>query len=167
MPATGPTYVPFNRVEEYDANEECGSERFADRGGNAGRVRAAPVRLLSCAAASAAACIWGGWSCSGAGVRLDGRLLGPAGRPMVLGGRTLGTPAASSRGVGARLLVARMGRMAVPRRVLALITRTARRWRLQIQAPDETGKVTIAGHPSDDVAPGTLNSIRKQAGPKK
>ena len=29
------------------------------------------------------------------------------------------------------------------------------------------GKVTIAGHPSDDVAPGTLNSIQKQAGLKK
>ena len=29
------------------------------------------------------------------------------------------------------------------------------------------GKVTIAGHPADDVAPGTLNSIRKQAGLKK
>jgi len=28
------------------------------------------------------------------------------------------------------------------------------------------GRVTIAGKPSDDVAPGTLNSIRKQAGLK-
>ncbi|WP_422698384.1 type II toxin-antitoxin system HicA family toxin [Desulfofarcimen acetoxidans] len=28
------------------------------------------------------------------------------------------------------------------------------------------GRVTIAGHPSDDLAPGTLNSIFKQAGMK-
>lgn len=28
------------------------------------------------------------------------------------------------------------------------------------------GRVTIAGKPSDDLAPGTLNSIRKQAGLK-
>lgn len=26
------------------------------------------------------------------------------------------------------------------------------------------GRVTIAGHPSDDLAPGTLNSVLKQAG---
>jgi predicted RNA binding protein YcfA (HicA-like mRNA interferase family) len=30
----------------------------------------------------------------------------------------------------------------------------------------KTGRVTIAGKPSDDVAPGTLNSILKQAGLK-
>ena len=29
-----------------------------------------------------------------------------------------------------------------------------------------TGRVTIAGHPSDDLAPGTYNSILKQAGLK-
>jgi predicted RNA binding protein YcfA (HicA-like mRNA interferase family) len=28
------------------------------------------------------------------------------------------------------------------------------------------GRVTIAGKPSDDLAPGTLNSIRKQSGLK-
>jgi len=28
------------------------------------------------------------------------------------------------------------------------------------------GRVTVAGKPSDDLAPGTLNSIRKQAGLK-
>jgi len=28
------------------------------------------------------------------------------------------------------------------------------------------GRVTIAGHPGDDLAAGTLNSIRKQAGLK-
>ena len=30
----------------------------------------------------------------------------------------------------------------------------------------KTGRVTIAGHLSDDLAPGTLNSILKQAGLK-
>ena len=30
----------------------------------------------------------------------------------------------------------------------------------------KTGRVTIAGHPNDDVGPGTLNSILKQAGLK-
>jgi predicted RNA binding protein YcfA (HicA-like mRNA interferase family) len=30
----------------------------------------------------------------------------------------------------------------------------------------KAGRVTIAGKPSDDVAPGTLNSILKQAGLK-
>jgi len=37
----------------------------------------------------------------------------------------------------------------------------------QYKHPTKPGKVTIAGHPSDDVAPGTLNSILKQAGLKK
>jgi predicted RNA binding protein YcfA (HicA-like mRNA interferase family) len=32
--------------------------------------------------------------------------------------------------------------------------------------PLKPGKVTVAGHPSDDVAPGTFNHIRKQAGLK-
>jgi predicted RNA binding protein YcfA (HicA-like mRNA interferase family) len=32
--------------------------------------------------------------------------------------------------------------------------------------PVKPGRVTIAGHPSQDVAPGTLNSILKQAGLK-
>ena len=31
----------------------------------------------------------------------------------------------------------------------------------------KTGRVTIAGHPSDDLAPGTLNSVFKQAQLKK
>jgi predicted RNA binding protein YcfA (HicA-like mRNA interferase family) len=34
----------------------------------------------------------------------------------------------------------------------------------QYQHASKPGKVTIAGHPSDDIAPGTLNSIKKQAG---
>ena len=31
----------------------------------------------------------------------------------------------------------------------------------------KTGRVTVAGQPSDDLAPGTLNSILKQSGLKK
>jgi predicted RNA binding protein YcfA (HicA-like mRNA interferase family) len=34
----------------------------------------------------------------------------------------------------------------------------------QYKHPAKLGRVTIAGHPNDDLAPGTLNSIRKQAG---
>jgi predicted RNA binding protein YcfA (HicA-like mRNA interferase family) len=33
----------------------------------------------------------------------------------------------------------------------------------QFKHPEKAGRVTIAGHPGDDVAPGTLNSIVKQA----
>ena len=33
----------------------------------------------------------------------------------------------------------------------------------QFKHPTKTGLVTIAGKPSDDLAPGTLNSILKQA----
>ena len=33
----------------------------------------------------------------------------------------------------------------------------------QYKHPTKTGWVTIAGHPSDELAPGTLNSILKQA----
>jgi predicted RNA binding protein YcfA (HicA-like mRNA interferase family) len=33
----------------------------------------------------------------------------------------------------------------------------------QYKHPVKTGRVTIAGHRSDDLAPGTLNSILKQA----
>jgi predicted RNA binding protein YcfA (HicA-like mRNA interferase family) len=36
----------------------------------------------------------------------------------------------------------------------------------QYRHPDKSGRVTIAGKPSDDLAPGTLNSILKQAGLK-
>jgi len=32
---------------------------------------------------------------------------------------------------------------------------------------EKKGRVTIAGHPGDDLAPGTLNSVFKQAGIKK
>jgi len=33
----------------------------------------------------------------------------------------------------------------------------------QYKHPEKPGRVTIAGHPNDDLAPGTLNSILKQA----
>lgn len=37
----------------------------------------------------------------------------------------------------------------------------------QFKNPRKPGRVTVAGKPSDDLAPGTLNSILKQAGLKK
>ncbi|MCE7905604.1 MAG: type II toxin-antitoxin system HicA family toxin [Anaerolineae bacterium CFX3] len=37
----------------------------------------------------------------------------------------------------------------------------------QYKHPVKSGRVTIAGHPSDDIAPGTLNSVMKQARLKK
>ena len=37
----------------------------------------------------------------------------------------------------------------------------------QFKHPRKPGRVTIAGKPSDELAPGTLNSIRKQAGFRK
>lgn len=36
----------------------------------------------------------------------------------------------------------------------------------QFKHPVKSGRVTVAGKPSDDLAPGTLNSILKQAGLK-
>lgn len=36
----------------------------------------------------------------------------------------------------------------------------------QYKHPAKAGRVTIAGKPSDDLPPGTLNSILKQAGLK-
>lgn len=36
----------------------------------------------------------------------------------------------------------------------------------QYKHPIKPGRVTIAGHPNDDLAPGTLNSVLKQAGLK-
>lgn len=33
----------------------------------------------------------------------------------------------------------------------------------QYKHPAKSGRVTIAGHPNDDLAPGTLSSILKQA----
>ncbi|HXK49634.1 MAG TPA: type II toxin-antitoxin system HicA family toxin [Clostridiales bacterium] len=41
-----------------------------------------------------------------------------------------------------------------------IVTRGSHR---QFKHPEKTGRVTIAGHPGDDIAPGTLNSILKQA----
>jgi predicted RNA binding protein YcfA (HicA-like mRNA interferase family) len=37
----------------------------------------------------------------------------------------------------------------------------------QLNHPTKLGRVTVAGKPSDDVSTGTLNSILKQAGPKR
>lgn len=37
----------------------------------------------------------------------------------------------------------------------------------QLQHPQKPGTVTVAGRPSIDVPPGTLNSILKQAGLKR
>ncbi|MGH8454458.1 MAG: type II toxin-antitoxin system HicA family toxin [Nevskiales bacterium] len=37
----------------------------------------------------------------------------------------------------------------------------------QFRHPTKSGRVTVAGKPSDDLAPGTLNSILKQAGLRK
>ena len=36
----------------------------------------------------------------------------------------------------------------------------------QFNHPTKSGRVTVSGKPSDDLAPGTLNSILKQAGLK-
>jgi predicted RNA binding protein YcfA (HicA-like mRNA interferase family) len=36
----------------------------------------------------------------------------------------------------------------------------------QFKHPTKPGRVTVPGKPSDDLAPGTLNSILKQAGLK-
>ncbi len=36
----------------------------------------------------------------------------------------------------------------------------------QLKHPTKKGRVTVPGKPSDDLAPGTLNSILKQAGLK-
>jgi predicted RNA binding protein YcfA (HicA-like mRNA interferase family) len=36
----------------------------------------------------------------------------------------------------------------------------------QFKHPEKKGRVTVAGKPSDDLAPGTLSSILKQAGLK-
>ena len=37
----------------------------------------------------------------------------------------------------------------------------------QFKHPTKPGRVTVAGKPSDDLAPGTLNSILKQSGFKR
>jgi predicted RNA binding protein YcfA (HicA-like mRNA interferase family) len=44
-----------------------------------------------------------------------------------------------------------------------VVTRGSHR---QYKHPAKPGRVTIAGHPGHDLAPGTLNSILKQAGLK-
>ena len=37
----------------------------------------------------------------------------------------------------------------------------------QFKHPTKPGRVTVSGKPNDDIAPGTLNSVFKQAGWKK
>ena len=37
----------------------------------------------------------------------------------------------------------------------------------QFKHPEKVGRVTVAGKPNDDLPPGTLSSILKQAGLKK
>jgi len=37
---------------------------------------------------------------------------------------------------------------------------------VQLKHPSKRGRVTVAGHPNDDLAPGTLKSILVQAGLK-
>lgn len=44
-----------------------------------------------------------------------------------------------------------------------VVTRGSHR---QYKHPSKPGRVTVAGKPSDDLAPGTWNSILKQAGLK-
>jgi predicted RNA binding protein YcfA (HicA-like mRNA interferase family) len=44
-----------------------------------------------------------------------------------------------------------------------VVTRGSHR---QFKHPTKPGRVTVAGMPSEDIAPGTLNSILKQAGLK-
>ncbi|HJW80880.1 MAG TPA: type II toxin-antitoxin system HicA family toxin [Acidiferrobacterales bacterium] len=45
-----------------------------------------------------------------------------------------------------------------------VVTRGSHR---QFKHPDKPGRVTVAGKPSDDLSPGTLGSIFKQASIKK
>jgi predicted RNA binding protein YcfA (HicA-like mRNA interferase family) len=58
------------------------------------------------------------------------------------------------------------------REVIALLLadgwelKTIRGSHRQFKHPSKPGRVTVAGKPSDDVAPGTQNSILKQAGLK-
>ena len=47
---------------------------------------------------------------------------------------------------------------------LLVVTRGSHR---QFKHPNKPGRVTVPGKPSDELAPGTLNSIRKQSGIKK
>jgi predicted RNA binding protein YcfA (HicA-like mRNA interferase family) len=47
---------------------------------------------------------------------------------------------------------------------LLVVTRGSHR---QFKHPNKPGRVTVPGKPSDELALGTLNSIRKQSGIKK
>jgi predicted RNA binding protein YcfA (HicA-like mRNA interferase family) len=61
----------------------------------------------------------------------------------------------------------------MPPKVREVVKRLEREgWRLvdyegshrQFRHPVKPGKVTVPGHPADDVPPGTWNSIQRQAG---
>ncbi len=57
------------------------------------------------------------------------------------------------------------------RDIIALITadgwvQVAQKGSRQFKHPTKSGRVTVAGAPKDDLAPGTLNSILRQAGLK-
>jgi predicted RNA binding protein YcfA (HicA-like mRNA interferase family) len=47
---------------------------------------------------------------------------------------------------------------------ILVVTRGSHR---QYKHPSKPGRVTVAGHPSHEIAPGTLSSILKQAGLKR
>lgn len=59
------------------------------------------------------------------------------------------------------------------REVLTLISKDGWYWvgtegsHRQFKHPTKLGRVTVSGKPNDDLPPGTLNSILKQAGLKK
>jgi predicted RNA binding protein YcfA (HicA-like mRNA interferase family) len=52
-------------------------------------------------------------------------------------------------------------------KVRVIIQAATRGSHRQYKHPVKKGRVTIAGHPGDELAPGTLNSVLKQAGLKK
>jgi predicted RNA binding protein YcfA (HicA-like mRNA interferase family) len=47
-----------------------------------------------------------------------------------------------------------------------MATKRTRGSHRQYKHPSKPGRVTLAGHPNDDLPPGTLNSVLKQAGLK-
>ncbi len=74
-------------------------------------------------------------------------------------------PMAGVRAAGSWIIVRnRQGRRMVDDGWYLTTTRGSHR---QFKHPSKAGRVTVAGKPSDDLAPGTLNSILKQAVLKK
>ena len=62
----------------------------------------------------------------------------------------------------AEIELSALTRQCLKRRIL-VATRGSHR---QYKHPSKPGRITIAGHPADELAPGTLNSVLKQAGLK-